>query len=31
MLVDNYFGSLNNIAYTVNNIFGGGLLKDSDF
>ena len=31
ILIENYFGSLSSIASTTNNIFGGGLFKDSDF
>jgi hypothetical protein len=31
LLIESYFGSSNSIAATTNNIFGGGLLKDSDF
>jgi len=31
LLIENYFGRQDDISSTTNNIFGGGLLKDSDF
>ena len=30
-LVDKYFDNSNSIVSTTNNMFGGGLLKDTDF
>ena len=31
LLIESYFGRRDDISSTTNNMFGGGLLKDSDF
>jgi len=31
LLIESYFGRQDDISSTTNNMFGGGLMKDSDF